>query len=306
MQFKDYYDTLGVSRGAPAEEIKRAYRKLARKYHPDVSKEKNAEAKFKDVQEAYEVLKDPEKRASYDQLGRDYRSGQQFRPPPGWEQHYGRAGSHRFSDLNGFSDFFSSLFGGAPGGPAGGPQPHPQAQQEEDAGSLEISMEEAYAGARRRVTILEAGRPRQVDVQVPAGISDGQAIRISGPSRAALKFRIKVRPHPLYTLSGKDVQIELPLAPWEAALGTKVAVPTLGGTVELTIPAGAQSGQKLRLRGRGMPAAPNGDQLVVIKLGTPSADTREAREAYERMKHEFKFDARAGWPPARGPRAGGT
>jgi curved DNA-binding protein len=298
MQFKDYYDTLGVSRGAPAEEIKRAYRKLARKYHPDVSKEKNAEAKFKDVQEAYEVLKDPEKRASYDQLGRDYRSGQQFRPPPGWEQHYGRAGSHRFSDLNGFSDFFSSLFGGAPGGPAGGPQPHPQAQQEEDAGSLEISMEEAYAGARRRVTILEAGRPRQVDVQVPAGISDGQAIRISGPSRAALKFRIKVRPHPLYALSGKDVQIELPLAPWEAALGTKVAVPTLGGTVELTIPAGAQSGQKLRLRGRGMPAAPNGDQLVVIKLVTPSADTREAREAYERMKHEFKFDARAGWPPA--------
>jgi curved DNA-binding protein len=263
-----------------------------------VSKEKNAEAKFKDVQEAYEVLKDPEKRASYDQLGRDYRSGQQFRPPPGWEQHYGRAGSHRFSDLNGFSDFFSSLFGGAPGGPAGGPQPHPQAQQEEDAGSLEISMEEAYAGARRRVTILEAGRPRQVDVQVPAGISDGQAIRISGPSRAALKFRIKVRPHPLYALSGKDVQIELPLAPWEAALGTKVAVPTLGGTVELTIPAGAQSGQKLRLRGRGMPAAPNGDQLVVIKLVTPSADTREAREAYERMKHEFKFDARAGWPPA--------
>jgi curved DNA-binding protein len=298
MQFKDYYDTLGVSRGAPAEEIKRAYRKLARKYHPDVSKEKNAEAKFKDVQEAYEVLKDPEKRASYDQLGRDYRSGQQFRPPPGWEQHYGRAGSHRFSDLNGFSDFFSSLFGGAPGGPAGGPQPHPQAQQEEDAGSLEISMEEAYAGARRRVTILEAGRPRQVDVQVPAGISDGQAIRISGPSRAALKFRIKVRPHPLYALSGKDVQIELPLAPWEAALGTKVAVPTLGGTVELTIPAGAQSGQKLRLRGRGMPAAPNGDQLVVIKLVAPSADTREAREAYERMKREFKFDARAGWPPA--------
>jgi curved DNA-binding protein len=159
-------------------------------------------------------------------------------------------------------------------------------------------MEEAYAGARRRVTILEAGRPRQVDVQVPAGISDGQAIRIGGASRAALKFRIKVRPHPLYTLSGKDVQIELPLAPWEAALGTKVAVPTLGGTVELTIPAGAQSGQKLRLRGRGMPAVPNGDQLVVIKLVAPSADTREAREAYERMKREFKFDARAGWPPA--------
>src|ERR1700723_361164 len=139
MQFKDYYDTLGVKRGASADEIKRAYRKLARKYHPDVSKERNAEARFKDVQEAYEVLKDPEKRASYDQLGRDYRPGQQFRPPPGWEQHFGRSGTHRFSDMNGFSDFFSSLFGGAaPGGPP----------QEEDAGSLEISVEEAFAGAR--------------------------------------------------------------------------------------------------------------------------------------------------------------
>jgi curved DNA-binding protein len=234
MQFKDYYDTLGVSRGAGAEEIKRAYRKLARKYHPDVSKEKNAEAKFKDVQEAYEVLKDPEKRASYDQLGRDYRQGQQFRPPPDWEQHFGRSGTHRFSDLNGFSDFFSSLFGGAAGGPGG--NPHVQAQPEQEAGMLEITVEEAFAGTRRRVTILEGGRPKQMDVQVPAGIADGQALRIGGAGRAALKFRVRIRPHALYTVSGKDVQIELPLAPWEAALGTKLAVPTLGGTVELTIP----------------------------------------------------------------------
>jgi curved DNA-binding protein len=287
MQFKDYYDTLGVTRGAPAEEIKRAYRKLARKYHPDVSKEKNAEARFKDVQEAYEVLKDPEKRASYDQLGRDYRPGQQFRPPPDWEQHFGRSGTHRFSDMNGFSDFFSSLFGGAaPGGPP----------QEEDAGSLEISVEEAFAGARRRVTLMEGGRPKQLEVQVPAGVADGQALRVGRAGRAALRFRVKVRTHPLYAINGKDVQIELPLAPWEAALGTKVPVPTLGGTVELTIPPGAQSGQKLRLRGRGLPASPNGDQFVVIKLVTPAGDTREAREAYERMKRDFKFDARAGWP----------
>jgi curved DNA-binding protein len=305
MQFKDYYDTLGVSRGAPAEEIKRAYRKLARKYHPDVSKEKNAEAKFKDVQEAYEVLKDPEKRASYDQLGRDYRPGQQFRPPPDWEQHFGRSGTHRFSDLNGFSDFFSTLFGGAA-------SENPQVQPEQEAGSLEISVEEAFAGTRRRVTILEAGRTKQVEVQVPAGIVDGQSLRISGAGRVALKFRVQVRPHPLYTVSGKDVQIELPLAPWEAALGTKVSVPTLGGTVELTIPAGAQSGQKLRLRGRGMPASPNGDQFVIIKLVTPAGDTREAREAYERMRREFKFDARADWPPrsagsrTAGSRAGGS
>ena len=292
MQFKDYYDTLGVSRGAPAEEIKRAYRKLARKYHPDVSKEKNAEAKFKDLQEAYEVLKDPEKRASYDQLGRDYRPGQQFRPPPDWEQHFGRSGSHRFSDLNGFSDFFSSLFGNAAGNAAG----NAHAAAEEEAGTLEITVEEAFSGTRRRVTLMEVGRPRQVDVQVPPGIGDGQSLRIGGAGRPALKFRIKVRSHALYAVSGKDVQIELPLAPWEAALGTKVAVPTLGGTVELTIPPGAQSGQKLRLRGRGMPASPNGDQFVVIKLVAPPGDTREAREAYERMRRDFKFDARARWP----------
>jgi curved DNA-binding protein len=292
MQFKDYYDTLGVSRGAPAEDIKRAYRKLARKYHPDVSKEKNAEAKFKDLQEAYEVLKDPEKRASYDQLGRDYRPGQQFRPPPDWEQHFGRSGTHRFSDMNGFSDFFSSLFGNAAGNAAG----NAHAAPEEEAGTLEITVEEAFLGTRRRVALRETGRPRQVDVQVPPGIGDGQSLRIGGAGRPALKFRIKVRSHALYAVSGKDVQIELPLAPWEAALGTKVAVPTLGGTVELTIPAGAQSGQRLRLRGRGMPGSPNGDQLVVIKLVAPPGDTREAREAYERMSRDFKFDARAGWP----------
>jgi curved DNA-binding protein len=326
MQFKDYYDTLGVKRGASAEEVKRAYRKLARKYHPDVSKERNAEAKFKDVQEAYEVLKDPEKRGTYDRLGRDYRPGQQFRPPPDWEQHFGQSGSQRFSDLNGFSDFFSSLFGGAAGagagsssgfaprGPAsGGFAPSGFApggqgssgagfgrrQAEADAGVVEVTLEEAFSGTKRRVAINEGGRSRQVDVQIPPGIADGQALRIGGgPGHPALIFRVKVLGHALYQLSGKDVQIELPLAPWEAALGAKVAVPTLGGTVELTIPPGAQSGQKLRLRGRGMPASPNGDQIVIVKLVTPAADTAASREAYERMKRDLPFDPRAGWPGA--------
>jgi curved DNA-binding protein len=288
MQFKDYYDTLGVKRNAGAEEVKRAYRKLARKYHPDVSKEKNAEARFKDVQEAYEVLKDPEKRAAYDQLGRDYRPGQQFRAPPGWEQRFGHSGSERFSDLNGFSDFFSTLFGGSSGG---------HGQSEADAGQLEVTLEEAFAGTKRRVTINDNGRPQSVDVQIPAGIADGQALRIAGTShRPPLIFRIRLLAHSLYALQGKDVQIELPLAPWEAALGAKVAVPTLGGQVELTIPAGAQTGQKLRLRGRGLPGVPNGDQLVSIKLVTPTARTVEAKEAYERMKRDFQFDPRAGWP----------
>jgi curved DNA-binding protein len=284
MQYKDYYEVLGVSRNADAEAVKRAYRKLARKYHPDVSKEKNAENKFKELQEAYEVLRDPDKRAAYDQLGRDYRPGQQFRPPPDWSQRYGQSGSQRFSDLNGFSDFFSSLFGGAAGGPA----------PEADAGSLEVTVEEAFAGAKRRVMLNENGRSRAVDVQIPAGVSDGQSLRIAGSGgNASLIFRIRLRPHSLYTLQGKDVQIELPLAPWEAALGAKVAVPTLGGTVELTVPAGAQSGQKLRLRGRGFPG---GDQMVIIKLVTPAALSPQAKEAYQRMKSEFNFDPRAGWP----------
>ncbi len=292
MQFKDYYETLGVARGANAEEVKRAYRKLARKYHPDVSKEKNAEDKFKDVQEAYEVLKDSEKRAAYDQLGRDYRSGQQFRPPPNWEQRFGASGGHRFSEVNGFSDFFSSLFGGAAGaGPGGG-----YAQPESEAGQIDVSMEEAFAGTRRRVTLSENGRTRLVDVQIPAGVTDGQALRIGAGGRAgALIVRVKLRPHPIFALQGRDVQIELPLAPWEAALGAKVAVPTLGGTVELTIPAGAQTGQKLRLRGRGFPGTPSGDQFVSIKLVTPTAETPAAKEAYERMRREFNFNPRAAW-----------
>jgi curved DNA-binding protein len=281
---------LGVARGADADAVKRAYRKLARKYHPDVSKEKNAENKFKEVQEAYEVLRDPDKRAAYDQLGRDYRTGQQFRPPPDWAQRFGHSsGSQRFSDLNGFSDFFSSLFGGA----AGAPPP------EADAGYLEVSIEEAFTGTKRRVALNEGAqvRARAIDVQIPPGVTDGQSLRIPAtPGGSSLIFRIKLRPHSLYVPQGKDVQIELPLAPWEAALGAKVAVPTLGGTVELTVPAGAQSGQKLRLRGRGLPGTPHGDQIVSIKLVTPAAQSAQAKQAYERMKSEFNFDPRAGWP----------
>jgi curved DNA-binding protein len=290
MQYKDYYEILGVTRSSDADEIKRAYRKLARKYHPDVSKEKNAEDKFKEVSEAYEVLRDAEKRAAYDQLGRDFRNGQQFRPPPDWGQRYGQSGGQRFSDLNGFSDFFSTLFGGAAG----------PAQQDADAGPLDVTVEEAFQGTKRRIALNEAGRHRPVDVQIPPGVTEGQSLRIAGVGgRASLVFKIRMRPHHLYEVSGKDVQVELPLAPWEAALGAKVAVPTLGGTVELTIPAGAASGQKLRLRGRGLPAGnatTAGDQLVVIRIVVPPAQSAQAKEAYERMRTDFDFDARADWP----------
>jgi curved DNA-binding protein len=288
MQFKDYYEILGVERSAAPDEIKRAYRKLARKYHPDVSKEKNAEDKFKGVQEAYEVLKDADKRAAYDQLGREYRSGQQFRRPNDWEQRFSTGAGHQgFSDVNGFSDFFSSLFGSSSGQP----------QSDADAGFLEVTVEEAFTGTRRRVTVAEQGRTRTVDVQIPAGVTEGQALRIGGSSgRQSLVFRVKIHPHAIYGLQGRDITVELPLAPWEAALGAKVAVPTLGGRVELTIPAGATTGQKLRLRGRGLPGTPAGDQFVQIKLVTPAANSAGAKAAYERMKEEFNFDPRAHWP----------
>ncbi len=287
MQFKDYYEILGLSRQASADDVKRAYRKLARKYHPDVSKERNAEDKFKELQEAYEVLKDSEKRAAYDQLGRNYRAGQQFRRPPDWGRRFTQSGSHGFEDLNGFSDFFSSLFGST-----SGPD-----QSDAEAGSLDVSLEEAYSGTLRRITLSELGQPRSVDVRVPAGVTDGQALRIPGRgNQSALLLRIKLQPHALYSVQARDVHLELPLAPWEAALGTKVAVPTLGGTVEVTIPAGAQSGQKLRLRGRGLPGNPAGDQFVIVKLVTPAAESTQAKEAYERMKSAFRFDPRAHWP----------
>jgi len=289
MQYRDYYEILGLTRSADADEVKRAYRKLARKFHPDVSKEKNAEDKFKEVQEAYEVLRDSDKRAAYDQLGRDFRNGQQFRPPPDWSQRFGSSGGQRFSDLNGFSDFFSSLFGGSGAG-AGN-----SGQTDSNAGHLDVTVEEAFAGTKRRVALNEHGRQRQVDVQIPAGVTEGQPLRIAA-GRTSLIFRIRLRPHHLYEVVGKDVQIELPLAPWEAALGAKVAVPTLGGTVELTVPAGAQSGQKLRLRARGLPGNPAGDQMVTIKLVTPTAHSATEKEAYERMKRDFNFDPRADWP----------
>ena len=225
-------------------------------------------AKFKEVQEAYEVLRDTEKRAAYDHLGRDYRSGQQFRPPPDWSQRFGHSGSQRFSDLNGFSDFFSSLFGGAGGAPP----------QEADAGSIWMSAWKRHLPARSGGSCSTKTAGRVASMCKSARRHRGPVAAHSGDrGRASLIFRIRLRPHSLYALHGKDVQIELPLAPWEAALGAKVAVPTLGGTVELTVPAGAQSGQKLRLRRAGFPGSPAGDQMVSIKLVTPAAQSAPRR-----------------------------
>jgi curved DNA-binding protein len=298
MEYRDYYQVLGVSRSASADEIKRAYRKLARKYHPDVSKETNAEARFKEVQEAYEVLKDPEKRASYDELGASYKQGQQFRPPPGWQ-----GGFQGGSGDAGFSDFFSSLFGDdSPFGGRAGGRRRP-ARGSDVRARLDLSLEEAYLGGAREIRVDAAGSDRTLRVQIPAGVQSGQTIRLAGqgsPGSAGagdLLLELVIQPHRLYRVEGRDLSMDLPLAPWEAALGATVAAPTLAGPVDLRIPAGARAGQKLRLRGRGLPGEPPGDQYVVLKIVLPPADTPEAREAFARLARELPFDPRADLHP---------
>jgi len=302
MEYRDYYKVLEVSRSATAEEIKRAYRKLARKYHPDVSKEKNAEAHFKEVQEAYEVLKDPEKRTAYDQLGSQYGRGQQFRPPPGWQQrgfHHGDPETEA-----GFSDFFSSLFGaGDPFARAGaGPRRRAAARGEDTRATLELTLEEAYSGVVREVRLRSSdGTEKTLRVTVPEGVTAGQVIRLSGQGApvpagpGSLLLEVALLPHRLFRLDGRDLTLDLPLAPWEAALGATVSTPTLAGPVELKIPAGAKAGQKMRLRGRGLPGDPPGDQYVVLRITTPPADTADARAFYEEMSRRFTFDPRAEW-----------
>ena len=324
MEYRDYYKILGVERSATAEQVKTAYRRLARKFHPDVSKEKDAEARFKEVQEAYEVLKDSEKRAAYDQLGSEWKSGQQFRPPPDWGSGFefsgggarpgrrqrayrgGGAGAGEFSQED-FSDFFSSLFGGetpfaqAGGGARAGRDHHAR---------VDISLEQAYHGTTRT---LELRRPQvksdgsvalethTVRVSIPAGVTEGQLIRLAGQGEPAagggaagdLYLEAHILPHALYQLDGRDVTLTFPVAPWEAALGASLTMPTLGGAVEMQVRAGSQSGQKLRLRGRGLPGSPPGDQYVQLKVVLPPANTAEAKAVYEEMRAKLNFDPRA-------------
>lgn len=326
MEYRDYYKVLGVARTASADDIKKSYRRLARKYHPDVSKEKDAEQKFKELQEAYEVLKDPEKRAAYDQLGSDWKSGQQFRPPPDWGSGFefrggprqGRAGARAggqrqeeaFDEAEGFSDFFSSLFGARGfGGGASFGGGGSRAARDHHA-RVDVDLEEAFAGTTRT---LELKRPElksdgtldlkthTVRVTIPAGVTDGQLIRLAGQGEQApgggkpgdLYLEVHIKPHGLYQLEGRDVTLTLPVAPWESALGGTVSVPTLGGNVEMRIPANAQSGQKLRLRGRGLPGSTPGDQYIQLKIVVPPANSPEARALYEEMRAKLNFNPRA-------------
>ncbi len=314
MQFKDYYQTLGVPRDASAEDIKKAFRRLARKYHPDVSKEPDAELRMKEVNEAHAVLSDPEKRAAYDRLGRDYRPGQEFHPPPDWDAGF-EFSTRGFSpdEAAGFSDFFAELFGrmgGAGGFRAGGAGY--QARGEDHHAKVMLDIEDAFHGATRQIT-LQAPRvdaqgrvrleTRALNVRIPKGVREGQIIRLAGQGAPGmggaaagdLLLEVHFRPHPRYRVVGRDLHMTLPVAPWEAALGAVIAVPLPTGEVKVRIPEGTRGGHPMRVRGKGIPGEPPGDLLLDIHITLPPADTPKARQLYETMARELAFDPRPDW-----------
>ena len=313
-EYKDYYKIMGVARDVGQDELKRVYRRLARKYHPDVSKEANAEHQFKEVQEAYEVLKDPQKRAAYDQLGSNWRQGQDFRPPPEWGQNFEFSGAAHGGEEAGFSDFFSSLFGQRAGGRArGGGRGFAMAGDDQVA-TIEIDLEDAFNGGAQTLELKgpqmgEDGRvtvqPRTLKVTIPTGIVEGQRIRLAGQGSPGhgggpsgdLYLEIRFRKHRLFQVDNRDVTLTLPIAPWEAALGATVATPTLAGPVDLRIPPNSKAGQRMRLKGRGLPGTTPGDQYILLKIVLPPADTDEARALYEQMQRELPFDPRAELQP---------
>ncbi len=289
MEYKDYYKILGVSRDASAEEIKRAYRKLARQYHPDKNKAKGAEEKFKAANEANEVLSDPKKRSAYDQLGANWKSGQRFTPPPGWSGGFGGRGHQGFSSGGqNFSDFFSTLFGGAAGGNpfgGGGFEDMGAAAQDQRA-TFTIHLEDSFHGSQKTVSLSNG---RTLNVRIPKGITAGQSIRLSGQGAHGgdLLLEVQFAPHAEFRLEGRDIHSTVALAPWEAALGGRVPARTLGGAVDLNIPENSQSGKKLRLKGRGLPGAAAGDQIVTLTIATPPAADAGDRAFYEEMSKRF-------------------
>jgi len=312
LDFKDYYSSLGVARDATAEDIKKAFRKLARKYHPDVSKEKNAEARMKEVNEDYAVLSDPEKRAAYDQLGQGYQPGQDFRPPPDWDAgfEFSDPGVSR-SEAADFSDFFTELFGRmGRDGPRGGERDF-HAQGGDHHAKVLLDPEDAFRGAMRQISLRvprldDRGRvvvdTRTLNVQIPKGVREGQMIRLAGQGAPGmgegkagdLLLEVHFRLHPRFRMEGRDLYMTLRVAPWEAALGA--IVPVLlpdGGEIKVRIPVGAQSGRRLRVRGKGIPADPPGDLLLDVQVVVPPASNARARELYESMARDLAFDPRA-------------
>jgi len=324
LEYKDYYKLLGVSKTATQEEISKAFKRQARKLHPDLHPdEPEAEKKFKDCNEAYEVLKDPEKRKLYDSLGPNWQDGQRFQRPPGFENaqfNFGGAGGQQF-DAGAFSDFFETIFGGGGGrahfsngggfsGFGGGGFSRGPSRGSDATAVLELSLEEAYRGGAKAITLQEQtigpdGSPRlgtkTLNVTIPAGVREGGKIRLSGqgnPGRAGgkpgdLYLKVTILPHPLFKLEEGNVILDLPLTPWEAALGAKVRVPTLGGAVEMNIPAGSSSGRKLRLPGKGLGGrGRRGDQLVRLMIQVPSTVTDDQRELWEKLAAASDFNPR--------------
>ena len=321
MKFRDYYETLGVARGATEAEIKAAYRKLARKYHPDVNKEAGAEEQFKAVGEAYSVLKDTEKRAAYDRMGANWKNGQDFTPPPNWNEGFEYSDSNFGGGHGGFgggyegdqSEFFESLFGRGrhrQGGRGGNPRQGMDFKGQDHHAKILIDLADAYNGAKRTIALHMptqdanghvSTQERKLDVSIPKGIKAGQNLRLAGQggpgmgSGAAgdLYLEIDFHPNPIYRVDGKDVYLDLPLAPWEAALGTTVNIPTpAGSTLELKIPAGTATGRKMRLKEKGIPSKEAGDLYVVPNIVLPAADTDAQKEAYQSLEKAFDFNPR--------------
>lgn len=323
VKFRDYYEVLGVPRTASQDEIQKAFRKLARKFHPDVNKSGNAEEKFKELNEAYEVLKDPDKRQKYDQLGPDWKTGQEFRPPPGWEGRYdfGQGGGARefhFEGSSGFSDFFEALFGGRqhrerdPFARArgGGRQAWSQAGADQEA-TIHVSLEDLFHGSTRTVTLQTqtmtpegqvSVHEKSYDVKIPAGILPGQKIRLAGQGgegmgggpRGDLYLKVEVEPHPVYRLDQRDLSVDLLLSPWEAALGAEVQIPTPSGPVTLKVPPGTQTGRKLRLKGKGLPnskGAP-GNLYAIVSIMVPKEVSHRERELFEELSKVSGFNPR--------------
>lgn len=310
MEFRDYYARLGLERSATPEDIKRAYRKLARKYHPDVSKEPDAESQFKEVAEAYEVLKDPERRAAYDNVESRHGGHSDFRPPPGWNSGFEFSGSGTGED-QGYSDFFEALFGRGAARMRGA-QGSAHSSGNDHHAKVQVDLMDSYRGARRSISLQVPAhdaqgnltlQPRQLEVNIPKGVRDGQHLRLKGmggPGQGAgsagdLYLEIQLAPHKLYRVVGRDVYVTLPVAPWEAALGASITVPAPDGDIQVSVPAGSPAGRNLRLKGKGLPGTPPGDLYAVLSIAMPPAGTEEAKAAYQALAKSFEgFNPRAG------------
>lgn len=311
MEFKDYYNIMGLRRDASQDDVKRSYRKLARKFHPDVSKEQDAEAKFKELGEAYEVLKDPEKRAAYDQLGANWKNGQDFRPPPNWDEGFEFKGSGFTNDGAGaaYSDFFEQLFGQAGGHTSDRRQQGFQARGQDSHAKIHIDLEDSFHGAAQNVTLSTPEtdarghvqvKHRTLTVKIPKGVKPGQHIRLAGQGNPGLGsgqagdlfLEIAFNNHLLYRVAEADIYLNLPITPWEAALGAKIKVPTPEGNIDLKVPPNSKQGSKLRLKGRGLPTQEPGDFFVMLQIVLPPADTESAKAVYRNMQEQLDFNPR--------------